>query len=125
MPQKPKAKAAPKAAAKKATTAKAAPKKLTQSTLKSKAAPKKKVKADSEDEDVADSALEDNAGGDESLLMDTPPGAKPKKVTKKAPAPKKKPLADKKNDADDLDEEAVPLEKLGDKYEKVRVRFTP
>lgn len=99
-----KAKAAPKAAAKKATaTTKAAPKKMSQTTLKPKSKPtatKKRPKPVTEDEG---SEPDNDLNHDESLLSNTPPSSKKQK---KGPAPKKtggKPLQPIENETMGLD----------------------
>ena len=129
--QKPKAKAAPKAALKKAAAGpKVAPKKAAQTTSKPKtakvAASKKRPKPDSdgEDSDSSNPPLRD-----ESLLSATPPSAKKQK---KAPAPKKaggKPLQELENEAVNLDGTGDPKPKKGtgssDQYQKVGTALLP
>ena len=85
---KPKALAAPKAAATKAAAPKAAPKKLSQTTLTTKAksaASKKRSKPDSEEED---SISDQDSVHNGSNLSNTPPSAKKQKKVS-APKPKK------------------------------------
>ena len=123
---KPKAKAAPKAAAKvppkKTAAPKAAAKKTTQTTIKVKpTAGKKRPKPDTEDED---SDLDRASLHDASLLSATPPDAKkPKKI----PGPKKtgaKPLKEVENEAIHFDGSPDQKPKKGSKskeeYQKVR-----
>lgn len=110
MPQKPKAKAAPK----KAATAKPAPKKMTQTTLKAKPAAKKKAKAASEDE-MSDVHMSDA----DSILSHTPPKAKTASGPKRAGS---KPLADVENESFGGDAASDAPGKTGnasDKYQKV------
>ena len=126
-PQKtkaPKAKAAPKATAKKTAAPKAATKKAIQTTVKPKVkavGTKRKAKVDTEDED---SAPEAGSLHDDSLLSATPPSAKKQK---KAPAPKKtagKPLQTLENEAGSYEGVAEPKAKKGgssEQYQKVRI----
>nr|POF15379.1 dna topoisomerase 2 [Quercus suber] len=120
--EKPKAKAASKAPAKKAPAKpKSAPK---QTTLKvAKAAPKKRTKPES---DAENSDVDLDAIGDASLLSNTPPSAKRQK---KAPAPKKaasKPLAENTNESFIMDVSADAMPKpqkqknnATDRYQKL------
>jgi hypothetical protein len=115
VPQKPKAKAAPK----KPAATKPAAKKTTQTTLKAKPATKpaakKKAKAESEDE-PSDIEMSDA----ESLLSHTPPKAK------KATAPKRagsKPLADVENESHGGDADGASKSgNASEKYQKVSFR---
>lgn len=110
MPQKPKAKAAPK----KAAAAKPAPKKTTQTTLKAKPVAKKKAKADS-DVEMSDIHMSD----DGSVLSHTPPKAKQASGPKRAGS---KPLADVKNESSGGDAPSETPGKNGnasEKYQKV------
>ncbi|MCJ1320355.1 DNA topoisomerase 2 [Xylographa vitiligo] len=121
---KTKAKAAPKAVAKKAVkTVKAVPKKPAQTTSKAvkagSGAPKKRAKPDTEDED---SASEVGSLHDDTLLSATPPSAKKQK---KDLVPKKKagkPLQTLANEAIGFDGVAEPKSKKGgnaEQYQKL------